>query len=224
MNENLKSNELKNGLKYRNKPSRFLKPGRFVDFLLSIIGLLILLPVLLVIMLCIPLDSRGGIFFLQTRVGKGGKDFRLIKFRTMARGADKLGDLTVGSRDSRITRFGYLLRRFKLDELPQLINVLIGDMSLVGPRPELRKYVEMYTEEQKKVLTVRPGLTDYASIEYVNENELLGLSANPEKTYTEEVMPAKIQLNMRFINDPTTSTYLKILYITLFRVFNNKPQ
>jgi len=191
---------------------------RFLDILLSFCGLVILSPVMLVISLIIPLDSRGGIFFLQSRVGKDGNDFLLVKFRTMASGADKKGDLTVGKCDSRITRPGYFLRRFKLDEIPQLINVLKGEMSMVGPRPEIKKYVEIYTEEQKKVLTVRPGITDYASIEYINENEILGSSENPERTYIEEVMPAKIRLNMQFIEHPTLANYFHILGKTISRI------
>jgi len=192
---------------------------RLFDLFFSLTGLVILSPVCLVIIILIPLDSRGGIFFFQTRVGKGGKLFRLIKFRTMVPGAQQKGNLTVGTRDPRITGIGLFLRKYKLDEIPQLFNVLNGDMSLVGPRPELRKYVEMYTEEQKKVLSVRPGITDYASIEYFYENEILGQSADPEKTYLEEVMPAKIRLNMKFIEDPSVSNYMKILYSTMCRFF-----
>jgi len=193
---------------------------RFFDILFSIIGLLILSPVFLLIILYIPIDSRGGIFYLQTRVGKGGKDFRLIKFRTMSGGADKKGALTVGKRDSRITRFGFFLRRFKLDELPQLINVLKGNMSLVGPRPEIPIFVGMYSDEQRKVLMVRPGLTDYASIEYINEDEILGKSADPEKTYIEEVMPEKIRLNMKFIEQPSIAMYFRIIWLTIRRIFS----
>ena len=170
---------------------------------------------MLVNSILIMVDSRGSIFFRQTRVGKDEKDFQLIKFRTMVTGAQQTGDLTVGARDDRITRAGCFLRKYKLDEIPQLINVLNGDMSLVGPRPELRKYVEMYTEEQKKVLTVRPGITDNASIEYYSENEILGKSPNPEETYIKEVLPAKIRLNMFFIEEPTLTNYFKILGKTI---------
>lgn len=191
---------------------------RLFDILLSLTGLLILTPIMLVAIFIISLDSRGPVFFRQTRVGRNGRDFRMIKFRTMATGADKRGDLTVGTRDSRITPVGYFLRRYKLDEIPQLLNVLKGDMSMVGPRPEVRKFVEMYSDEQKKVLSVRPGITDYASIEFINENEILGRSENPEQTYINEVMPAKILLNMRFINEPTIGNYFRILWNTLFRI------
>ena len=145
---------------------------RFFDIIFSFLGLILAFPVMLIVSLSIIVDSRGGIFFLQTRVGKNGTDFRLIKFRTMVTGAEKQGGLTVGKRDGRITGIGYFLRKCKLDEIPQLINVLKGDMSLVGPRPEIRKYVKMYSADQKKVLSVRPGITDYASIEYINENEI----------------------------------------------------
>ncbi|MBN1197983.1 MAG: sugar transferase, partial [Bacteroidales bacterium] len=152
---------------------------RFLDILFSLIGLITLSPVFLVLMIVIPMDSRGTVFFIQSRVGKEGKDFRLIKFRSMIPGSKQNGNLTVGTRDARITNVGHFLRKFKLDEIPQLLNVLKGDMSLVGPRPEIRHFVEMYTEDQKKVLSVRPGMTDFASIEYICENELLGRSANP---------------------------------------------
>jgi lipopolysaccharide/colanic/teichoic acid biosynthesis glycosyltransferase len=192
---------------------------RFFDILLSFAGLLVLFPLLIVIALLIFIDSRGGIFYVQIRVGKNGKDFRLIKFRTMASGAEKHGGLTVGARDSRITRIGFFLRTLKLDELPQLINVLKGEMSLVGPRPEIRKYVDCYTPEQRIILTVRPGITDHASIEFISENEILGRSPDPEKTYIEEVMPAKILLNMRYIENQGLGEYGKILLLTFASLF-----
>lgn len=195
---------------------------RILDLVFALTGIILLSPVIFLVSVIIPMDSTGGIFFLQTRVGKNGRDFRLIKFRSMITGARQKGDLTVSARDPRITRTGFFLRKYKLDEIPQLINVLKGDMSLVGPRPELRRYVEMYSEEQKMVLTVRPGITDYASIEYINENEILGKSANPEKTYIEEVMPAKILLNRRFIQNPTVSDYFRILCSTLLRIVHKQ--
>jgi len=191
---------------------------RFFDLLFSFLGLLVFLPFLPVISLFILLDSGGSIFYRQTRVGRNGKDFRLFKFRTMVPGADRKGFLTVGMRDGRITKVGYFLRNTKIDELPQLINVLKGDMSMVGPRPEIRKYVELYSREQWKVLTVRPGLTDYASVEFINENEILGRSSDPEETYIREVMPAKIVLNMRFIQQPTLRNYFVILGKTLQKI------
>jgi lipopolysaccharide/colanic/teichoic acid biosynthesis glycosyltransferase len=154
---------------------------RFFDILFSVCGLLLCLPLFILIAIAISLDSRGGVFYSQLRVGRHGRDFRLLKFRSMRIDSDQKIGLTIGSRDSRITPAGYYLRRFKLDELPQLINVFTGEMSLVGPRPEVRKYVDMYTPEQRRVLDVKPGITDYASLEYINENEILGKSSHPEK-------------------------------------------
>jgi lipopolysaccharide/colanic/teichoic acid biosynthesis glycosyltransferase len=191
---------------------------RLFDIVCSFTGLLLLSPLLILISLCVGLGSRGGVFYRQTRVGKNGVDFKLFKFRTMHIGADKKGLLTVGGRDPRITAAGYYLRRYKLDELPQLFNVLSGSMSLVGPRPEVRKYVELYNAEQKKVLLVKPGITDYASLEYFSENELLAASSDPEKTYIEEVMPAKLALNKQYISEAGLLTDLKIIFRTLKRI------
>ncbi len=192
---------------------------RIFDFVLVLPGLIILFPFFIIIALLLVIDSRGGIFFRQSRVGKDNRDFLLWKFRTMKTGAEKSGLITVGKRDARITRVGFFLRKYKLDELPQLINVLKGEMSLVGPRPEVRKYVELYSPEQMKVLSVKPGITDFASIEYSNENELLGKSANPDKTYIEEIMPAKIKLNMKFIEHPTVGNYFRIILKTIEKIF-----
>lgn len=191
---------------------------RVFDLLFSFVGVLILLIPFLIISLIIVLDSRGGIFYRQVRVGKNGKDFKLFKFRSMRTNADKAGLLTVGGRDNRITRVGYYIRKYKVDELPQLINVLLGDMSLVGPRPEVRKYVDMYNAEQLKVLSVKPGITDYASIEYSNENEILGKAADPEKVYIEEIMPAKLKLNMKYIEQQGVLTDLKIIFSTIAKI------
>jgi lipopolysaccharide/colanic/teichoic acid biosynthesis glycosyltransferase len=192
---------------------------RCFDIFFSLLGIIILSPLLIVIALTVALTSRGGAFYRQERVGKNGKIFRLLKFRTMRPLADREGQITIGGRDSRITGTGYFLRRYKLDELPQLFNVLSGSMSLVGPRPEVPRYVAMYSEEQKKVLEVRPGITDYASLEYFHENELLGRSRNPEETYVNEVMPAKLALNLRYINEAGLMTDLKIIARTLARIF-----
>ena len=170
-----------------------------------------MLPVFLVIAIFIKLDSKGSIFFIQQRVGSYNRDFRLLKFRTMRSDASGSGLITVGERDARITQIGYTLRKAKLDELPQLFHVLTGRMSLVGPRPEVRKYVELYTKEQLKVLSVRPGITDFASIVYKDENSLLGKSANPEETYVKEIMPHKISLNMKFIEEPTLKNYFSVI-------------
>jgi len=192
---------------------------RLFDFIFSLAGLLLLLPVFIVISILIAADSRGGIFFFQKRVGKDGKDFSLWKFRTMYTDSERHGQITVGAGDSRITRPGKFLRKYKLDELPQLVNVLTGVMSLVGPRPEVRRYVDMYTQEQRKVLEVKPGVTDYASIEYAGENELLARSPDPLKTYVEEIMPAKIRLNMKYIERPTLGNYFKIIFLTVGKIF-----
>lgn len=192
---------------------------RFFDLLFSFLGLILLSPLLLLITLAIAIDSRGGAFYFQTRVGKDNRDFRLIKFRSMHTGAHKHGGLTIGERDPRITRVGIFLRKMKLDELPQLINVMKGDMSFVGPRPELRKYVELYTEGQKKVLSRRPGITDFASVEYIDENEILGRAADPEKTYIEKIMPAKLELNRKFIENPGVGNYFKVIGMTVRKIF-----
>lgn len=191
---------------------------RFCDIVFSLFGLLLLSPLFLIVALWIIIDDPGPVFYRQQRVGKDGRDFGLLKFRSMRIGADKQSLITIGDRDPRVTRAGYYIRKYKIDELPQLWNVLIGDMSLVGPRPEVRKYVDLYTEEQRKVLSVCPGITDYASIEYIDENRLLAQSKDPDKTYIEQIMPAKIALNMRFIAHPTISEYLKILFLTITKI------
>jgi lipopolysaccharide/colanic/teichoic acid biosynthesis glycosyltransferase len=192
---------------------------RFFDFIFSLAGLVILFPLLVVVAITVAVSSRGGVFFFQSRVGKDNRDFRLWKFRTMYRDAEKHGQITVGMNDSRITGPGKFLRKYKLDELPQLMNVLLGEMSLVGPRPEVRKYVDMYSPAQKKVLIVKPGITDYASIEYADENERLARSADPMNTYVNEIMPAKLALNMRFIDDPSLTNYFRIIFLTAMKIF-----
>ncbi|MBS1927275.1 MAG: sugar transferase [Chitinophagaceae bacterium] len=189
---------------------------RLLDILFSFVGLVLLSPLLLLIALWVKSDSRGPVFFRQIRVGRYGKDFQLFKFRSMRVDADKAGLLTVGGRDPRITGAGYFLRKYKLDELPQLLNVLFGDMSVVGPRPEVRKYVNLYTPEQRQILNVRPGITDMASIEFRNENEILAQSIDPEQTYIQDIMPQKIRLNQVFIKNPTIFNYLRIIFRTVF--------
>ena len=188
---------------------------RFFDVVASGIGLILLSPLFVILAIWIKCDSTGPVFYRQIRVGRNNRDFQLLKFRSMRVGSDKKGLITVGGRD---TRSGYYIRKYKLDEFPQLINVLKGDMSLVGPRPEVRKYVDMYTTEQRRVLAVRPGITDYASIVYMDENRLLGQSSNPDKTYVEDIMPAKIELNMRYINHPTLFEYFKLIFLTIFKI------
>lgn len=192
---------------------------RIIDIFASAFMLILLLPFGLVIALLIACDSRGGVFYRQSRVGRYNRDFTLYKFRTMRTDADRLGLLTVGTRDPRVTRVGYYLRKYKIDELPQLLNILSGDMSFVGPRPEVRKYVNLYNNEQKKVLSVRPGLTDYASIAYINENEILEKANDKEQTYINEIMPEKIKLNMKFIQNPSLYQYFKIIFLTIKSIF-----
>ena len=191
---------------------------RIFDILLATLGLVILSPLLIFVYVAIVLESRGGGFYRQERTGRYGKPFRLIKFRSMNVNADKHGLITVGGHDNRITRVGYYILKYKIDELPQLINVVKGDMSIVGPRPEVKKYTDLYTEEQRKILDVRPGITDYASIKYVDENEILGTSDNPERIYIEHIMPDKIKLNMIYISQNGIKEYFKIIFLTLTNI------
>lgn len=192
---------------------------RLFDFLASSLGLLLLSPVLLLIALWITLESSGGPFYLQERIGKDGQPFKLFKFRSMRKGSDQKGLLTVG-KDPRITKSGAFIRKYKLDELPQLINVFVGDMSLVGPRPEVRKYVDLYTPEQRKVLSMKPGITDWASIKYRNESELLGQSSNPEETYIQQIMPDKLRINLNYIHQHSFCMDLRIILLTISRIFS----
>ena len=193
---------------------------RFFDLILSTAAIIILLPVLLLIALLVFItDSHGSVIFRQIRIARGGDEFILYKFRTMYNGAAKNGLLTVGMRDSRITPIGYYLRKYKLDELPQLFNVLIGDMSIVGPRPEVPRYVAKYNQEQLKVLRIKPGLTDYASIEYSNENEILAKSPNPEETYVNEIMPAKLKLSLEYMDKIGPITDTIIIFKTIWKIF-----
>jgi len=194
---------------------------RFFDILFSSLGLIILSPLFLILAVWIKLDSKGPIFYKQLRVGKNDRDFYLLKFRTMVVDADKNGLITVGERDPRVTRAGYFFRKYKLDELPQLVNVLQGNMSLVGPRPEVRKYVEMYTPEQRKVLSVKPGLTDYASILYIDENKVLAKSDDPERTYIDIIIPEKIRYNIKYIEHQSVKEYFKIIFLTISRIFSS---
>ena len=180
-----------------NKINQIIK--RIFDFLVSLVGIIILLPVFIIVSIAIKIDSKGNILFLQKRVGRYGKEFNIYKFRTMVTDAEKLGkQITVGN-DNRITKVGAFLRKTKIDELPQLFNVLKGDMSLVGPRPEVPKYVSLYTEEQRKVLDIRPGITDMASLRYRDENEILGKVDNPEEYYINIIMKDKLSLNLEYI-------------------------
>ena len=188
---------------------------RFFDFIFSLISLIFLMPLFIILAVLIKLDSKGPVLFKQIRVGKDGKDFTLFKFRSMFINAEQGGLITVGERDPRITKIGYFLRKYKIDELLQLVHVLIGDMSFVGPRPEVPRYVKLYSSEQRKILTVKPGITDYASIYFIQENELISKSNDPEKTYITVILPAKINYNMIFINNQTVSEYFKIILLTI---------
>lgn len=191
---------------------------RLFDIVFSGVGLILLSPLFLIVYILIRLESKGGGFYEQERIGKGGKPFKLYKFRSMRTGADKGSLITIGGHDSRITRMGYFIRKYKIDELPQLWNVFIGDMSLVGPRPEVEHYTRLYTDEQKKVLTVRPGITDWASIEYVDENVILGQAEDPDKAYVEKIMPDKIRYNMKWIENQGIIEYFKIIFCTFCRI------
>ena len=191
---------------------------RIFDLFFSTIGILMLMPVFVLIAISIVFDSRGGIFYRQIRVGKGNKDFAMFKFRTMRSGSDQKGLITIGNKDQRITKSGYFLRKYKLDELPQLINILKGDMSFVGPRPEVRKYVDLYDDEQLKVLSVRPGLTDFSSLYFIDESEILKLSPHPEETYINVILPAKLELCKKYIQESSFTTDLKIIGKTILKI------
>lgn len=189
---------------------------RLFDISASFFGLLLLSPLFLGVALCVGLTSRGGVFYVQTRVGRYGRDFRLYKFRSMRTGSDAKGLLTVGGKDGRITPVGYFIRKYKIDELPQLFNVFKGDMSLVGPRPEVRKYVALYNSEQMRVLSARPGITDPASIKYRNENDLLAQADDPERFYVEKIMPDKLKINLEYMDNRTFFKDLSVIFRTVF--------
>ena len=204
------------GILEKRKPQLAMK--RAMDVVVSGGALLVLWPALLLTALAIKIDDPGPVFYRQVRVGKDGKEFRIFKFRTMIVDADKKGlQITVG-RDNRITRMGAFLRKTKLDELAQLINVFLGDMSFVGPRPEVPRYVNLYTPYQRQVLLVRPGITDYASIAYRNENDLLAGAEDPEKMYIDVIMPDKIELNMKYLREISPAADLKLIFGTILAV------
>lgn len=192
---------------------------RSIDILLSATALLVLLPVFAVIAVVVALGSPGGAFFRQSRIGKDGRSFHLLKFRSMRPGSETTGQITVGEHDPRITGTGHFLRRTKLDELPQLLNILLGHMSIVGPRPEVPRYVALYTAEQRQVLSVRPGLTSLASIAFINENELLGRSADPDHAYITVIMPAKLALDLQYVREQSLTLDLRIIFGTIGRLF-----
>ena len=188
------------------------------DIFFSILGLVVLSPLFLVVAVWIKLDSRGPVFYRQVRVGRHNRDFRIFKFRSMRVGSDKGSLVTIGGRDPRITRSGYIIRKLKLDELPQLINVLKGDMSFVGPRPEVRHYVDYWTEEQMVVLSVRPGITDPASIKFRNENKLMATAENPEEYYINVIMQEKLKLYIEYVNHHSLLTDIGLIFKTLWVV------
>jgi lipopolysaccharide/colanic/teichoic acid biosynthesis glycosyltransferase len=192
---------------------------RLFDFVFSSIGLILFAPVLLLIIILMWVKSKGPIFYKQVRVGRNNTDFQIFKFRTMHVNADKLGLLSIGDRDLRITQIGYYLRKFKIDELPQLVNVLIGDMSFVGPRPEVRKFVNLYNQDQLQVLNVRPGITDLASIKFRNENELLSKQDDPELYYIKTIMPMKLQINLDYLKGSNLITDTWVIVKTLLVIF-----
>lgn len=194
---------------------------RLFDIIASGCGLLLLSPILLLLAVWVKLDSEGPVFYKQVRVGKGNKDFYLFKFRSMRIGSDKKGLITVGGHDPRVTRSGYYIRKYKLDELPQLINVFKGDMSLVGPRPEVRHYVNYWTPEQMHVLDVRPGITDPASIKFRNENELLEKAEDPEKYYIEVIMQEKIKLYLEYVDHASFSNDLILIFKTFLAIIKD---
>jgi lipopolysaccharide/colanic/teichoic acid biosynthesis glycosyltransferase len=191
---------------------------RLFDILMSLIGIIILSPFFILISLFIKLDSKGPVMFKQIRVGRAERNFKILKFRTMVTDAEKKGaQITVG-RDSRITRVGHFLRKSKLDEIPQLFNVLKGDMSLVGPRPEVPKYTRYYNSSQRRIFEIRPGITDLASIKYRDENEILAQSDRPEETYIEEIMVDKLKLNLQYLSERSLLTDIKIIFMTLLKI------
>lgn len=189
---------------------------RVFDILASGVGLLLLSPLFLLVAVWIKLDSQGPVFYRQVRVGRYNRDFRIFKFRSMRIGSDKGSLVTIGGRDPRVTRSGYFIRKFKIDELPQLINVFIGDMSLVGPRPEVRHYVDYWTKEQLHVLDVRPGITDPASIKFRNENELLEKAEDPEKYYIEVIMQEKLRLYLEYVEKQSFWYDIKLIFQTFW--------
>jgi lipopolysaccharide/colanic/teichoic acid biosynthesis glycosyltransferase len=191
---------------------------RLFDILFSLLGLVLLLPIFLIISIIILIDDGLPIFYKQTRIGKNFQPFKLLKFRSMFQNKTSDSLITIGNRDERITKSGYFIRKYKIDELPQLMNVLIGNMSIVGPRPEVKKYVDLYDAQQQQILSIKPGITDYASIVYSNENELLAKSQEPEKTYIQEVLPHKLSLNLKYLNEQSFMTDIKIIFNTIKKI------
>lgn len=195
---------------------------RLFDIVFSFLGIIFFLPVGFILVFSILLCNKSGVFYIQSRVGRYDKPFKLLKFRSMRIGSDEKGLITIGSDDQRITKLGGLIRKYKLDEIPQLINILKGDMSFVGPRPEVRKYVDLYSEEQKKVLTVRPGLTDYASLRFFDENRILAEYDDPEKVYIGKILPDKLKLSLKYVEERNFLLDIKLILKTILRLFKSK--
>lgn len=195
---------------------------RLFDILASGLGLIVLSPLFLILAIWIKLDSKGPVFYRQVRVGRNNKDFRIFKFRSMKVGADKGSLVTIGGHDPRITRSGYFIRKYKFDELPQLINVFVGDMSLVGPRPEVRHYVDYWTSEQMHVLDVRPGITDPASIKFRNENELMEHAEDPEKYYIEVIMQEKLRLYLEYVQKHSFFGDIGLIFKTFWTIISKR--
>jgi lipopolysaccharide/colanic/teichoic acid biosynthesis glycosyltransferase len=197
---------------------------RIIDLIISFFGLIVLSPLLLILVIAIKLESPGPVFYRGVRVGRNGKPFRIFKFRSMVENADKLGADSTSANDMRVTRVGHFIRKFKLDEFSQIINVLLGDMSLVGPRPEVQKFVDMYTEEEKQILTVRPGITDWASIKFHNEGEIIEASGirDADEAYALLIRPEKLRLQLEYVKNNNIWIDLKIIFITLIRIFSTR--
>lgn len=195
---------------------------RIFDIVASGLGLVVLSPLFLILAIWIKLDSKGPVFYRQVRVGRYNKDFRIFKFRSMRVGSDKGSLVTIGGHDPRVTKSGYFIRKFKFDELPQLINVFVGDMSLVGPRPEVRHYVDYWKQEQMHVLDVRPGITDPASIKFRNENELMEKTEDPEKYYIEVIMQEKIKLYLEYVEKHSFFYDLGLIFKTFWVIVKER--
>lgn len=197
---------------------------RLFDILVSLTGLIVLSPIFLLIAIAIKMESSGPVFYRGWRVGLQGKPFQIYKFRSMVQDADKTGVTSTSGTDSRVTRMGNVIRKFKLDEFSQLINVLIGDMSLVGPRPEVQKFVDLYTEEEKAILTLRPGITDWASIRFHNEGEIIEASgiADADEAYAKLIRPDKLRLQLKYLREHNLWIDIKILICTVLTIVSTR--
>ena len=197
---------------------------RIFDMVVALFGLIVFSPIFLFLTIAISLESRGPVFYRGVRVGRGGKPFRIYKFRSMVADAEQLGASSTHEQDSRVTRCGRMVRRFKLDEIAQLLNVIKGDMSLVGPRPEVQRFVDLYTEDEKIILSVRPGITDWSSIKFHNEGEIIAASgiADADEAYAKLIRPEKLRLQMKYVREHTIMIDIKILACTIITVFSTR--